>query len=54
MFFQAISKLIKRKKVNGYYNSDYIISHKEKESLLIGFSLIFIPIIISLALISLN
>ncbi len=54
LFFKAIYKILKRKKVDGYYNSDYIISHKEKESLLIGASILIVPIIIVIILISIN
>ena len=54
MFFKALHKILKRKKINGYYNSDYIISHKEKESLLIGLSVILVPILITIIIISFN
>lgn len=54
LFFKAIYKILKRKKVDGYYNSDYIISHKEKESLLIGLSVILVPILITIIIISFN
>lgn len=54
LFFKALYKIFKRKKINGYYNSDYIISHKEKESLLIGLSIIFVPIVITIIIISFN
>ncbi|NLY78040.1 MAG: hypothetical protein GX080_08180 [Tissierellia bacterium] len=53
-FFNALNKLIKRKKVNGYYNSDDLITVKEKQSLLVGFSIILIPLLIAIILIILN
>jgi len=53
-FFIGLKKLFLRKKDKGYYNSDYIISTREKQSLIIGFSIIIIPLLIALALISLN
>ncbi|MBV1821808.1 hypothetical protein [Anaerosalibacter bizertensis] len=53
-FFEAISKLLKRKKINGYYEASSILTPKEKQSLIIGFSIIIIPIIICLLLLILN
>lgn len=53
-FFNALKKLIKRKKVNGYYNSDDIINIKEKQSLFMGFSIVFIPLLIAIILITIN
>lgn len=53
-FVKALKKLSKRKKIKGYYNSDYIITPREKQSLIMGFSIILIPILIILVLISLN
>lgn len=52
MFFSALNKIIKRKKIKGYYNSDYIISAKEKQSLIVGFSIILIPLLITIVLIN--
>lgn len=53
-FFNTISKLSKRKKVNGYYEAGSMITPKEKQSLIIGFSVIGVPILIALILIVLN
>ncbi|MBW4829166.1 MAG: hypothetical protein KZY61_11985 [Clostridiaceae bacterium] len=53
-FFAALSKLYKRKKVDGYYEASYMLTPKEKQSLIIGFSIIIIPTIICLLLFILN
>ncbi|WP_236909574.1 hypothetical protein [Clostridium sp. Cult3] len=54
LFFRALKKLFKRKKIRGYYNSDDIITAKEKQSLIIGFSIILVPLIIAIAFTSLS
>lgn len=53
-FFTTLSKLYKRKKVNGYYEAGSILTPKEKQSLIVGFSVITVPIIICLILFILN
>ncbi|MCR2045172.1 hypothetical protein [Anaerosalibacter massiliensis] len=53
-FFEALSKLSKRKKVDGYYEAGFMLTPKEKQSLIIGFSVIGIPILICLLFIILN
>lgn len=49
-----MNKIIKRKKIKGYYNSNDVLTPKEKQSLIIGLSVILIPLIITIALISLS
>lgn len=53
-FFKTLKKLFKRKKIKGYYNSDDIITPKEKQSLIMGFSIVLFPLLIILILISLS
>ncbi|NLY66839.1 MAG: hypothetical protein GX069_04705 [Tissierellia bacterium] len=50
----AVRKIVKRKSSKSYYNSDYILTSKEKQTLVItGFVLLF-PIIISAIIILLS
>jgi len=53
-FFAALSKVYKRKKIDGYYEASSMLTPKEKQSLIIGFSIIIIPIIICILLLILN
>lgn len=50
----ALKKLYKRKKSKSYYNSDYILTAKERQVLLISGFMIFFPIIISAIIILLS
>ncbi|NLY85014.1 MAG: hypothetical protein GX077_01515 [Tissierellia bacterium] len=51
--FTAIKKLLKRRS-KSYYNSDYILTSKEKQVLMITVFMIFFPIIISTVIILFN
>ena len=53
-FFNTAIKLFKRKKTNGYYEASDMLTPHEKQSLLLGISIILIPLIITLILIALN
>lgn len=44
-FFSAVSKLIKRKNSKSYYNSDCILTVKEKQTLIIGVFLTITPVL---------
>ncbi|MBU5436774.1 hypothetical protein KQI42_02070 [Tissierella sp. MSJ-40] len=53
-FVNAIKKISKRKKEKNYYNSDYILNAKEKQSLLVATFIILFPIIITAVLVLAN
>lgn len=53
-FFDAMSKLFKRKKRNGYYEASDVLTPNEKQSIFLGFSIIIVPLLISVILIFLN
>lgn len=53
-FFKTLGKLFKRKKRNGYYEANDILTIGEKQSLYIGFSIILIPLFIAFILVILN
>jgi len=48
--YTAVKKLLKRKRSRSYCNSDYILTAKEKQILLISGFMILFPIIISAVL----
>lgn len=50
----AISKLLKRKKRNGYYEASEILTVKERNSLIIASVTILVPILISGLLLMIN
>lgn len=54
LFFKTLSKLFKRKKINGYYEASNILTPKEKQSLIIGFCIIGIPVLICVILAIIN
>jgi hypothetical protein len=53
-FFKAVKKISTRKKINGYYESSYLLTRKEKESIIISLFLIMVPFLISLIIIGVN
>jgi len=54
LFVNAVKKIVKRKKIDGFYEASYVLTPKEKQSLAIGFSAIAIPILITLLIIIIN
>lgn len=50
----AISKLMKRKKRNGYYEASDILTAQEKNSLIIASVTLLIPVLISGLLLMIN
>ncbi|HLR34239.1 MAG TPA: hypothetical protein VK071_02795 [Tissierellales bacterium] len=54
LFVNAVKKIVKRKKIDGFYEASYVLTPKEKQSLAIGFSAIAIPILIALLIIIIN
>ncbi|WP_207708353.1 hypothetical protein [Senegalia massiliensis] len=53
-FLKGIKKIKNRKKINGLYESADILSPIEKQSLIIFSSVLFIPLLISVIIISIN
>ena len=46
-FIKAISKLAKRKKRHGYYEASEILTSEEKQSILIVFLSICVPLVVA-------
>lgn len=53
-FIKAISKLSKRKKKHGYYESSDILTSEEKQSILIVFLSICVPILVASTILLIN
>ena len=53
-FFKAVKKISTREKINGYYESSYLLTRKEKESIIISLFIIMVPFLISLIIIGVN
>lgn len=52
--YSALKKLSQRKKEQSYYNSNYILTPKEKQSLIIGGFLTIFPLIITSLVLLIN